>query len=75
MVVWLTGVQYLQVLAVQRSLAVVRLSQAFHDAICECGIMLAIFSTVAYRTCTEAGSKRGMNDTKRRYLIVSGWFP
>ena len=39
------------------TLTAVRPSQAFHDAICECRIMFAIFSTVAYRTCTEAGSR------------------
>ena len=50
MVVWLTGIQYLHVLVVQRSLTVLRPSQAFHDIICECRILLAIFLIVAYRT-------------------------
>ena len=40
---WLTGIQYLHVLAVQRSLTIVRRSEAFHDAMCENGAMFAIF--------------------------------
>ena len=63
---------YLHVLVVQRSLTVLRPSQAFHHVICGCRIMFAIFPTVAYRTCTEAGSRRGVNDTRRRHqLLVS----
>ena len=50
MVVWLMGIQYLHVLVVQRSLTVLRPSQAFHDMICECRILLANFPIVAYRT-------------------------
>ena len=36
MVVWLSGIQCLHILVVQRSLTVLRPSQAFHDIICEC---------------------------------------
>ena len=51
MVVWLTGIQYLHdVLVVQRGLTVLRPSQAFHDIVCECRILLAIFQIMAYRT-------------------------
>ena len=75
MVVRLTGTQYLDVV-VQRSLTVVLPSQAFHDAICERRVMFAIFPTVAYKTCAEADSRRGVNDTRCRHLImISGWFP
>ena len=35
------------------SLTVLRPSQAFHDVICECRILFAIFPTVAYRTCMD----------------------
>ena len=75
MVVWLTGIQYsLHILVVSGSLAVVRPSQAIHDATCECRILLfAIFPTVAYRARTKAGSGRGINDTRRRHLMMSGW--
>ena len=66
--------QYLHVLPVQRSLARLRPSQAFHDIVCKCRIMLAIFPIIlAYRTrhCTEeAGSRRGIIDTRRRHQ----WF-
>ena len=79
MVVWLTGIQYLSdihVLAFQRSLTVVRPSQALHDATCEGRIMFVFFSTVSYRTCTEqAGSRRGITDTRRFHPMMSGWFP
>ena len=50
MVVWLTGIQYFHVLVVRRSLTVLRPRQAFHDIICECRILLAIFAIGAYRT-------------------------
>ena len=54
--VWLTDIQYLHVLAVQRSRTIVRPSQAFHDAMCECGVMFAIFSTLVDNgTCTKTG--------------------
>ena len=46
MVVWLTGIQYLHVLEVQRNLTIVRPSQASHAAMCEYRVMFAIFSTV-----------------------------
>ena len=55
--------KYLRVLAVQHSLTVVPSSQAFRDAICEYRVMFAIFSTVAYRTCTETGSRREVSLT------------
>ena len=41
MVVWLTGIQYLHVPAVQRTLTVVRLSQEFYEAICKCRILFS----------------------------------
>ena len=41
---------------------------SFRDVICEIRIMFAaIFSTVVHRTCTEAGSRRGINDSRRRH--------
>ena len=59
-------------LAVHRSIIVVRPTQAFHDEVCECRLVLAIFATVVYRTCAEAGSRRGVFDTTRRHqLLVS----
>ena len=50
MVVLLTGIQYLHALVVQRSLTVLRPSQALHDKTCECRTLLAIFPIVPYRT-------------------------
>ena len=41
MVVCLTGIKCLYVLVVQRSLTVLRPSQAFHDIMCECRILLS----------------------------------
>ena len=53
------GIQYSHVLVVQRSLTVLRPSQAFHDATCEYRVMFAIFTiVVAYGTCTETCSRR-----------------
>ena len=70
MVVWLTGMQYLHVLALKRCLTVVWPSQAFHDAICEYRVIFAICSTVACRTCTtETDSRRGVNGTWRRQSL------
>ena len=67
MIAWLPGLQYIYVLAVQRSLTVVRLSQGFHDSMCEYRVIFAIFSTeVANGTCTETRSRRGENGTRRR---------
>ena len=72
--VWLTGVQYLHVLAVQRSLTVVRPSQAFHDSMCDYRVMFAIFSTVAANgTCTETGNRRRVNGTRRRQVPTEMW--
>ena len=73
---WLTGIlRTLHVLAVQRSLAnVVRQSQAFHDSMCDYRVMLAIFSkVVANGTCTETGSRRGVNGTRRRQAPIAMW--
>ena len=42
--------QYLHVLVLHRSLAVLRPSQVFHDILCDRRIMFAIFLIVAYRT-------------------------
>ena len=67
--VWLTDIQYLHVLAVQRSLTVVRPCQAFHDSMCEYREMFAIFLTVvANGTCTETGSRQGINSPRRRQV-------
>ena len=33
--------------------------------------MLAIFTTVACRACTEAGSRRGVSETRRRHQCLS----
>ena len=69
MVACLTGIQYLHVLAFQRSLTVARPSQAFHDdAICEYRVMFAIFRQLRIigHVCTETGSRRGVNDTWAR---------
>ena len=63
----LTGIYYLHVIVVQRSLAVVRPIQAFLDAIFGCRIMFATFPTATYRTCTEASSGRGINGIRRRH--------
>ena len=51
-IVWLTGLQYSYMCSQFSiySLTVVRPSQAFHDALCEHRVILAFFSTVAYRT-------------------------
>ena len=71
-IVWLTGIRYLRVLAVQRSLTVVRPSQAFHDS--EYRVMLAIFTTVvANGTCTQTDSRRGVNGTRRRQVPTVMW--
>ena len=57
---------------VQRGLTVLRRSQAFRDVMCECQILYAFFAAVAYRTCTEARSRRGIIDTRRYIqLLVS----
>lgn len=51
---WYTWV----ILVLPRSLTVLLLSQAFHDAIRECRTLFTMFPTVAYNaTCTEAGGK------------------
>ena len=72
--VWLTAIQHLHVLAVQHSLTVVRPSQAFHDSMREYRVMFAIFSTVvANGTCTETGSRRGVNGTRRRQAPIAMW--
>ena len=64
----------LHVLAVQRSVTVVRRSQAFHDAICEYRVlMIAIFSTVAYRTRTETGSRPRVHSTRGRQWLLQGY--
>ena len=65
------------VLAVQRSLTVVRPSQAFHDSMCDYRVMFAIFSTVAANgTCTETGRRQGVNGTRRRQAPTVVWlFP
>ena len=56
------------ILGVQRSLTVLRPSQAFHDVIWECRILFAVFPTVAYSTCAQAGSsRRGIIDARRRH--------
>ena len=75
MVVWLTGIQYLHVLAIQCTPTVVPLSPASHDAMREYRVRFTIFSTlvVAYGTCTETGSRRGVNDTKCRQAPTVGW--
>ena len=62
--------QYLHVLAVQRSLTVVRPSQAFHVQYVSIRVTFAIFSIVAYRTCTEIGSRRSIIDTSRRHQVM-----
>ena len=69
--------KYLRVLAVQHSLTVVPSSQAFRDAICEYRVMSAIFLTVVRKGYSEneAGSRRGIIDTRRRRLTISAWFP
>ena len=67
MVVRLTGIQHFRVLAVQRNFTIVRRSQAFHDAMCEYGVIFSIFSTgVANGKCTQTGRRRGINGTGRR---------
>ena len=48
MVVWLTRMQYLHVLVVQRSLTVLRPSQAFHDMLCECRILLTQIAKLGF---------------------------
>ena len=57
--------------AVKRGLIVLRPTQAFHGEIFECRILLAIFPTVAYKTCAEAGSRRGIDTTRRHQCLVS----
>ena len=74
--VWLTVIQYLHVLAVQRSLTVVRPSTAFHDSTCEYRVMFAIFSTVvANGTCTKTGSRERLMalgaDRRRQWCSCS----
>ena len=69
--VWSTGHTILTMCSnvVQRSLTVVRPSQAFHYVIpyqvCECRMLSAIFPMVAY-ICTDAVSRRGIIDTTKR---------
>ena len=79
-------IQNLHLLVVQRSSTVLQPSQAFHDATCECRILIVlrrshafhdvtceyrilfvIFQTVAYRTRTESGSRRGVDGTRSRH--------
>ena len=49
-----------------------RLNEAFHDEICECRILPAMFPTVAYMTCTEEGNMRVIEDTRRgHHRLVS----
>ena len=67
-------------LVVQRSLTVLRPSQALHDPILGevSNTVFAIFPIVAYRTCIyvvciEAGRRRGIIDTRRRHQWAVGF--
>ena len=74
MVGWLTGIQYLHILAVHRIVTVVQLRQEFHDSMCEYRVLFAIFSTVvANGTCTETGNRRRVNGTRRRQVPTEMW--
>ena len=69
MILWLNRDKILHwhALVVERSLIVLRPSQAFRYEKCECRILLAIIPAMAYRTCVEPGSRRGSIGTTRRH--------
>ena len=72
-----SGIQHLPVLEVQRSLTVVRPGQAFHDAMLDYRVMVAVLSTVvASWTCIETGTRRGVSSIRRRQAPTVLWlFP
>ena len=67
-VVWLTGIQNLHILVVDRGVTVLRPNQAFHDIICvsdtACDFVKDIY-VIVYTE--EAGSRRGIIDTRHRH--------
>ena len=70
--VWLTGVQYLHLLAVQSSLTVVRPSQAFHESMLKYRECLRFFDSSGPGR-TETGSRQGVNGTRRGQAPTAMW--